>query len=90
LASEPSTRRLYAAWQARFREWCEYQRIEFPPTDHAVIARYLREHAHQRGVHSTRACLSALGRLYRSQGLPLDTQMPVIKRLMERIGKGTR
>jgi hypothetical protein len=78
----PSTGRLYAGWQEQFREWCLFHKVTFPPADHAVIATYLREYGHKRGAHSARAVLSALGKYYRSHGMPLDTQMPAIQRVM--------
>lgn len=77
-----STERLYANWQRQFEEWCEYRRVKFPPADHAVIAAYLRECGHKRGPHSARAVLSALGKFYRSRGMPLDVSMPAIQRVM--------
>lgn len=73
-----TTERLYAAAQQQFREWCEYRRVKFPPADHAVIADYLRECVRKRGPASASMRIAALGRLYRSAGVPLDRQSPVI------------
>lgn len=73
-----TTERLYAAAQEQFREWCEYRRVTFPPADHAVIANYLRECIRRHGPAATRLRVAALGRMYRSAGVPLDRQSPVI------------
>jgi hypothetical protein len=68
-----TTDRLYAAAQLAFGAWCRTHSVR-SPASHAAIADYLHECCRERGPSAVPVHLSAIARMYREAGRPLDTK----------------
>jgi hypothetical protein len=76
----PTTTRLYAAAQRKFRAWCTDTGRRFPTT-HEAVALYLRTVMKTGGPSSVHVHLAALAMAYRDAGRGLDTRHPAIQRV---------
>jgi hypothetical protein len=76
-----TTERLYERVHDDFQQWCRRSGIRQPARPEAV-ARYLLFTLEQRGPTSVALRASAIGRLYRDQGLVFDTKAPVIQTVL--------
>lgn len=81
-----TTDRLYVAAQTAFLTWCRERRVRFPAS-HGAVADYLENVHAGRGPTAVRVHLSALARLYRFTGRPLDTKAAVIQSVL-RLARG--
>jgi hypothetical protein len=77
-----TTERFYLTAQEAFRVWCRGNGVRFPAS-HEDVAAYLRHAAKVRGPTVVPVHLSAIARLYRAAGRPLDTKAPVIQRVVK-------
>ena len=73
-----NTRRLYRRIQEEFNEWCALRQLKHPVT-HNAVATYLLECLEVRGASTVTIRLSAIARMYRDQGMVLDSKNETIQ-----------
>ncbi len=78
------TEHLYQSAQQAFLQWCRDNNIRFP-AKHEVIAKYLVKCEKSRGTSAAPVHLSAISRLYRHRGIPLDTKNIEIQKVIKKV-----
>jgi hypothetical protein len=82
-AVSENTARIYWAIEQAFDQWRREHKLRFPLTP-VQVADYLREAGEIRGQSVVPPHLSAIARMYRQNGLPLDTKDEAIQRVVRR------
>ena len=78
-----NTERIYLAAQEAFQVWRRGSGLRFP-VSHDDLALYLRQLGRLRGESVVPVHLSAIAKLYRDSGHPIDTKSEVIQRVVGR------